>query len=221
MLAGLFMIRYRLTMMPVARKQRRTQGERSAETRARLIDATLDLLVDRGYARATTADIARRAGVTRGALSHHFSSKDELVVQSVEHLLRSSIGDIRALARRVQSGSMSLPDFIDKLWEMFSGRLFLVTLEHVTEARHNPTLRQRLVLVVRDFHAALDGTWREFFIGTTLGDTEIETALNASLCLLRGMGIQTVLRDEPDYYRRLTDFWKTVLAGYSRPTGQS
>jgi AcrR family transcriptional regulator len=52
--------------------RRRTQEERTAETKARLKEATLEILLDRGYARASTLDIADRAGVSRGALTHDF-----------------------------------------------------------------------------------------------------------------------------------------------------
>jgi AcrR family transcriptional regulator len=197
-------------------KQRRTQEERSAETRARLIDATLALLVERGYALATTADIAARAGVSRGALNHHFSGKDDLVVQSVSHLLREWIGQIREVAERVKAGNLFLSEFVERMWELFSGRLFLVTLEHVTAARHNAFLREQLVPVTREFHTALDDTWRDFFDGTGLNEPEVEAAFNATLCLMRGMSLQTILRDDPAYYARLLGFWKTVLAEHSQ-----
>lgn len=203
-------------MPPSAEKQRRTQEERSTETRARLVNATLDLLVERGYALATTADIAARAGVTRGALNHHFSGKDDLIVQSVSHLLRSWIGEIREVAELVKAGSLSLSEFVDRMWELFSGKLFLVTLEHVTAARHNSYLREQLVSVTREFHAALDGTWQDFFDGTGLHKPEVEAAFNATLCLMRGMSLQTILRDDPAYYARLLGFWKTVLAEHSQ-----
>ncbi|MGO4174044.1 TetR/AcrR family transcriptional regulator [Bosea sp. TAF32] len=203
-------------MPPSADKQRRTQEERSTETRARLIDATLDLLVERGYALATTSEIAGRAGVTRGALNHHFSGKDDLIVQSVSHLLHSWIGEIRQVAELVKAGSLSLSDFVDRMWELFSGKLFLVTLEHVTAARHNRYLREQLVSVTREFHTALDGTWQDFFDGTGLQKPEVEAVFNATLCLMRGMSLQTILRDDAAYYARLLGFWKTVLAEHSQ-----
>jgi AcrR family transcriptional regulator len=202
-------------MVHLVEKQRRTQEERSAETRGRLVDATLDLLVERGYALATTADIARRAGVTRGALNHHFSGKDDLIAQSVCHQLRGWIEEIREVARQVQGGSLSLSAFVDRMWELFSGRLFLVTLEHITAARHNPYLREQLVPVTRQFHSALDETWRDFFDGTGLREPEVEAAFNATLCLMRGMSLQTILREDPAYYARLLGFWKSVLANHS------
>jgi AcrR family transcriptional regulator len=63
---------------------RRTQAERSAATRAALLDAARALFAERGFAGAGRDDIARRAGVTRGALYHHFASKQDLFVAVVE-----------------------------------------------------------------------------------------------------------------------------------------
>lgn len=91
---------------------------------------------------------------------------------------------------------------------MFLGQLLLITLEHVTEARHNEHLRARLVTVVRGFHAELDSIWHEFFSRTDLSSTDAETILNMTLCLFRGMGVQTVLRDDPAYCQRLLAAWK-------------
>ncbi len=51
------------------------QEERSAETRRRLLDATVACLFERGYAGTTTTELARRAGVSRGAQMHHFPKK--------------------------------------------------------------------------------------------------------------------------------------------------
>src|SRR5947208_2996268 len=68
-------------------RQRRTQAQRVAETRARLLDATVECLAEIGYARMTTGDVAERAGMSRGAQLYHFQNKAELVATAVEHLL--------------------------------------------------------------------------------------------------------------------------------------
>ena len=97
-------------MLRQAARQRRTQEERSAETRARLVDATLEPLAERGYALSTTTDIAG-GPASRAALvlNHHFASKDDLVVPvGGSHILREWIDEIRQVAELVRSGSLSL-----------------------------------------------------------------------------------------------------------------
>jgi AcrR family transcriptional regulator len=64
---------------------------KSAETRGRLLQATIDLLVERGYPRLTVADIARRAGVSNGARVHHFPTKEDLVVAANEQLYGDAV----------------------------------------------------------------------------------------------------------------------------------
>src|SRR5436309_14728268 len=75
---------------------RRTQAERSASTQARLLDATIECLVERGWAATSTTEVVRRAGVSRGAQVHHFPSKDDLVLVAVEHLLARRIAEFQA-----------------------------------------------------------------------------------------------------------------------------
>ena len=63
---------------------RRTQAERSAGTRAALLAAARELFAARGFAGAPREEIVRRAGVTRGALQHHFVDKEGLFREVVE-----------------------------------------------------------------------------------------------------------------------------------------
>ncbi|MGQ9365264.1 TetR/AcrR family transcriptional regulator [Azospirillum sp. ST 5-10] len=194
--------------------RRRTQEMRSAETRAKLIDATLDVLLAEGYQNFTTQRVCDVAGVSRGAMLHHFPSRERLLAHAIEHMLTVAAEDIRAQASRVRSGEIPVRDFIDYLWaEHFSNRLFYVTLEHVTIARTDAGVRAELMPVVKRFHQALDETWQEFFHTASLPDPTVAVILNLTLCLLRGMGVQSVLRPGDDsYYGALLTAWKAILA---------
>jgi AcrR family transcriptional regulator len=77
------------------KRGRRSQSERRAATRGALLDAGRELFAERGFAGAGQEEIVERAGVTRGALSHHFATKEGLfraVVESVERDLTERIG---------------------------------------------------------------------------------------------------------------------------------
>lgn len=72
--------------MVTAATTRVPQEERSRVMRARLLEATVELLVERGFAGTSTTLVSERAGVSRGAQLHHFPTKNDLVVAAVEHL---------------------------------------------------------------------------------------------------------------------------------------
>lgn len=193
------------------RQAKRRQQIRSVETRERLIQATLDEIFDVGYHAATTQDIAARANVSRGALLHHFPARADLVLAAMEELLEDGTRQIKAVADEVQAGQGSLESFVEFLWRLFSGRFFYLSLEMITEARNDPELRERMIPVVKRFHQALDGIWSALCDPARRPPQQAQVILNLTLCLVRGMGVQTVLRPEPSYYRELIEAWTALL----------
>src|SRR6266853_1042961 len=83
----------------------RTQVERRSATRVALLDATITCLLDVGYGAVTVRRVADRAGVSQGALWHHYATKDELIADAVRHLLDRIAGEAIALERAVVRGS--------------------------------------------------------------------------------------------------------------------
>src|ERR1700759_2638380 len=83
---------------PPAVKTRRTQAERTGETRRRLLDASVEVMGSKGYAGFRPADVADAAGVSRGAMTRPSPSKDDLVMALVEHVFErtAAIGRERA-----------------------------------------------------------------------------------------------------------------------------
>lgn len=198
------------TRMEEARAERPAQA-RAVAMRERLVEAALEVIHDVGYRSASTPEFARRAGVSRGALLHHFPARSDIIVAAMEHLLVNGTREIRAIADKVAREEVSLEEFVDFLWKMFSGRLFYISLEFINEARTDPDLRARMIPVVKDFHAALDGIWEEFERQAEGPPRTTRVALNLTVCLLRGMGVQTVLKDDPAYFGSMLEAWKTIL----------
>ena len=79
----------------------RTQQQRREETRRALLDATVESLIEVGFARTTTLEVQRRADVSRGALLHHFPSKAELLVAAVDHLAEKRAAEMKQLASQL------------------------------------------------------------------------------------------------------------------------
>lgn len=187
---------------------RRSQKERSAETSARLMSATIDLLHDRGLARTSTPEIARHAGVSRGALTHHFAGREAIISASVAHLLGKTTRDLHRFAEDFVARGGSSDEIVDYIWRMMSDRLFYVTMEFLPEARHNPDFKADLVPVVKEFHAGLDAVWTALAARTGVDPDHTRIVMNATMCLVRGMIAQTVLRSDAGYYEEMLRFWK-------------
>ncbi|KIN70557.1 putative transcriptional regulator [Sulfitobacter noctilucae] len=184
---------------------------RSVVMRKNLIDATLDVIYDLGYRSASTPEFARRAGASRGALVHHFPTRSDIIIAAMEQLLGEGISEIRAVTAKMAQLELSLDDFVDFLWQLFSGRFFYISLEFINEARTDEELRARMVPLVKDFHAAVDSIWAEFEKQADGTPQATRDALNLTVCLVRGMGVQTVLKKDPEYFRSMLDAWKAIL----------
>lgn len=190
---------------------RRTQAERSRKTQRKILDVTLTCLLEQGLRDTSTVDVARRAGVSRGALLHHYPSKDLLLKEALRHLLLNEIREVRQMAEGVDSGQIDFDAFLVNLWKRFSGAMYMITLEFVTAARTDPAIKAALVPVALEYNASLDEIWEQLLLGSTSQPRDRRLALNVTLCFLRGMGTQSVWRDDPKLFQDMLDFWKQTL----------
>ena len=181
----------------IAGRERRTQAERSATTRARLLDATIECLHDLGYARTSTPEIARRAGLSRGAQLHHFPTKAELVTSAVEHLFgRRREEFLRAF--RVRSVEQDPTDAaIDILWSMVSGPTFYVWLELVVAARTDRELRQPVAELTTRLVTLVEQTFRELFPPPEAPHPFYDVAPRFAFALLDGLALERIHADGP------------------------
>lgn len=122
-------------------RRRRTQAERSAETQARLVGATLECLSERGYAGTTTLAVCRRAGVSHGSLLHHFGTRERLLGAALD----AAYARLRAL---VVSGLEALPEgearveaMVELMWAACSAPEFEAVIELWLAAAHQPEVR--------------------------------------------------------------------------------
>src|SRR4051794_9115521 len=128
---------------------RRNQAQRSAATRAALLDATLECLVQDGYANTTTARVAERAGLSRGAHLHHFQTRDALVAAAADHLTRRRGERLLAAADDLPEGADRVGQGLDLLWSSYNNPLYQATLDLWTHGRTDTELRAHLIPIER------------------------------------------------------------------------
>jgi AcrR family transcriptional regulator len=136
-----------------ANKERRTQAERRAATRRALLDAARSLFAEKGYHGTAAEEIVQRAGLTRGALYHHFEGKKDLFRVVVDKM-ESEIDEEIEAAERAQS---SLPEAVTAGYRAF------------LDAVLDPEMRRTFFL---DGPSVLGWEWREIDARHAVGKIE-------------------------------------------------
>lgn len=104
------------------RTQRRSHAQRSHDTQRRLVSSAIQLIEDRGYEAASIYEVAKTAGMTPGAVQHHFDSKASLMMRVLSELLEhaASSGDLWPAC------NLSLPAradaFVNNFWTLSYGK---------------------------------------------------------------------------------------------------
>ena len=118
-----------------------TQQERRATTQRRLLEAAIDTIAEVGYVNASTTEIARRAGVSRGAQLHHFPTKADLVGAALTHSMERRLAEYAELVERVPPGRARVNAAIDQLWTSFQTKDCAVWIEVAVAAGRDEDLR--------------------------------------------------------------------------------
>jgi len=183
--------------------------ERSRVTQQRLLEATIDCLVEYGWSGATTTVIAERAGVSRGAQLHHYPTRAALVMAAVEHLAERRAAEIRAEAAALGAGH--LDKVVDMLAAAYTGPLFVAALELWVAGRTDPELRDALVAL----EARVGREMHRLTVDLLSADETkpgVREVVQATLDLLRGLGVANLLTDDSHRRRAILHAWKRQLA---------
>jgi AcrR family transcriptional regulator len=193
---------------PTARKHR-TQAERSERTRELLLDATIECLVELGYAHTTVQEICQRAGLSRGAQQHHFTTKAELMTSALEHLFKRLSDEILTVTDELPAGSSRIEVGIDLLWRAYSGTLSTAAVELWVAARTDPELRGTLLPVDRALgHATLE-FYRQLLDVT---DDRLDTLVLLTVNLVRGLALDAMIGGDERRRDVLLVEWKKLVA---------
>lgn len=191
---------------------RRTQAERRVATRSALVRATVDCLVELGYARTTTQEVQSRAGVSRGALTHHFTTKADLVLAAMDHLYGEFSESVRkAAAELPDDPAARIRLGIELIWQRFHGPLFVASMELWTAARTDSELRAALLPHERRLGAQLRELSVEVFGEHVARHPASEAVYQVLLTSMRGQALTYSL--QPDVRRdgQFVQHWQAIV----------
>ncbi|MBD3916679.1 TetR family transcriptional regulator [Nocardioides hwasunensis] len=186
--------------------------------RARLLDATLELLVERGFAGTSTTLVSERAGVSRGAQLHHFPTKNALVVAAVEHLTERRGAELSAAFEELGAEPVAtaadrrtrLRAVVEMLGDHFASPVFTAALELWVAARTDEALLAAVApleqRVGRETHRLTVAA-----LGADESRPGVRELVQATLDLVRGLALASTITDDSARRRRILREWADVL----------
>lgn len=191
------------------KRERMPQAERRRITRGKILDATIESLIEIGYPRTTTVEVGERAGLSRGAQLHHFPSKADLLVAAIEHLADERSKEFEeALRARLDRGEEPIDTMVDMLWAMFSDPLYWATIELMVAARTDPELLEKLEAFERSLGGRIYRAFKEL---SGRGDRDARIAVEMTLYFMRGLAMERIFRENDAHYDELVQRWKRQL----------
>jgi len=154
-------------------------------------------------------EICQRAGLSRGAQQHHFTTKAELMTAALEHLFKRLSDEILAGTTKLPTGPERIAAGIDLLWRAYSGTLSTAAVELWVAARTDPELRATLLPVDRALgHATL-----EFYRSIMDADDDrLTTLVLLTVNLVRGLALDAMIGGDERRRAALLDEWKALVA---------
>ncbi len=194
------------------RKARRTQAERSEETRTKLCQAALDAMNEVGYGRFSTEDVALRASVSRGALTHQFPSRNALIIAAFHYLIFS--WEENWLLYIEKNERRLTPDEVtDFLWDrLFQSDNYIASLEIMLASRNDDELGNGVRDIMVRWAASRDRAIAKL-LGVSLERPETDEFIQLSLCVLRGIALHSSFSSNStkELQRSLLGKWKEML----------
>ena len=170
-----------------------TNRERGRSTRAKILQATAELIAEAGWSGFSTRDIAARAGVTQGIVGYHWRSKDDLVREAALTASAQTLAPVFDALAQAPSVRVALEQVLE-LEAAFRDQppLTLLLFETMLQAGRDPALRDALAVMLRDFRtrlaAALAGQ----------GAAEPHVTAAALAAALDGLFLHAVVDDQLD-----------------------
>jgi len=164
------------------------QQTKSEQTRSAILTAAIACFYELGYANTTTDNIAQKAGVSRGAMLHHFPTRFDLIKAALAHLSAGRLSRFAEEESRINQGAehSRVEEGIDAFWNQLNSPEWVVIHELKVAARTDRELEQALGPALKEFQRAFYETTRQLFPDLALSEA-FERGNLLTMYLLEGM----------------------------------
>ena len=186
---------------------RRTQEQRRKQTRERVLNAALKVLLEQGHGGFTTTRVAAVAGVSRGAQENHFPTRADLIAAAGRHAMDEAAEHALRMAEGAKRTHDPLKTFLLDSRHFFFSPAFFAMVELALGARSEPALADIHRPLFKSIRGRLDRIWTDAFCAEGYSRDSVKRFLNMTHYMLRGMVLAKIcLPVKPDIDAMLADW---------------
>jgi len=186
---------------------RRTQVERAQSTQQKLIKEAINLLKKKRYAGFRTAEVAELAGMSKGAQTHHFPTKDTLVLEALEAVYQKTQ---KQALERIKIGSTSSHEILHQMMEdaraFFLSDDFLLSLDLMMVDPGSP-LGSDVKILAQKYRVPVENAWLEALIAAGQPATQAKDVVRLTFAIARGFAIRQLITGPNDEFDQLMTTW--------------
>ena len=189
-------------------RARKTHAPRREETRAKLVQGAVDLLKKKRYAGFRVADVTTMSGVSRGAQSHYFPMKDDLVIEALEFVFKETQANALAkIAKAKAHPDQLLQALIADSKDFFLGDNFYLSLDLMMVGGEEP-LGQAVQRLAQNYRVSVETAWREVFKESGYSASTADEVVSLTFCVVRGLSIRKIIGPDTARIPHMIKLWK-------------
>ena len=190
---------------------RRTQAERRQATQEKLVHGAIGILKKKRYSGLRTAEVAAAAGVSKGAQTHHFATKDELVLLALEEVYRQ--GTERSL-QKIKASQKTPQELIQALIEdssdFFLGDEFLISLDLLMSGEDG-ALGAEVRRLAKLYRLEVETKWLEALIASGMDEKKANDVIWLTFSIGRGLGVRQLMGGPSARFAEVMNIWSKML----------
>ncbi len=192
-------------------RRRMTQAERRDQTRAKILEASAVLLRKRSFSGLRTLEVADAADVSQGALFHHFPTKRDLVIATIEFINTNLLEASRKRAQTARAHTDAISEIIADASEFFFSDYFFIELAIGITSDDDPELQDAVRTKTREFRVSVEEAWAASMRKSGIAPATAGDVLALTLSLVRGFAVRTLIDPDPTQAKRLFKLWRAII----------
>ncbi|WP_185906475.1 TetR/AcrR family transcriptional regulator [Marinobacter sp. NP-6] len=190
---------------------RRTQEQRRESTRKQILTAAISLLQEKGYAGFRINEVAEKAQVSRGAQTHHFPTKESLLLAALDQVYSDVREDTLSTIRSLGADSDLIAALFQNAERFFLGPNFSMALSLLNVGEGNGSLGRQVQDLSKANRLPMEQEWVKAFMDRGVDRGLATNIVSSAYCLFRGLAVRQLLVVDPEHVRLQVDFLGRLL----------